>query len=292
MNEIGRRLRAAREAKGLSLEVVEEETKIRRKYVEALEAGQEDVLPGDAYTKGFLRTYGNYLGLDGTALVEEYKRSKERHDGGHGPASVSAAAQRHAPPRQQLSAQEREERREALRRDAAAVREVARTRGGEAEPEPVPAITRQEFQHSPRPRRPIRKESSGSLRTLGIAAVVLALIGAVSYLGWVIFNQAAPPETKTEPPQTTPQTTVTQPESTPPPKLPDPPKVTMSKANATDVVFAVPAAEVSVTVEPTSGGVWLKPTIDGKDQVDATVSKATEFKGKEVRLRMGHMNGV
>ncbi|HLN64397.1 MAG TPA: helix-turn-helix transcriptional regulator, partial [Symbiobacteriaceae bacterium] len=77
MEEIGRRLRAAREARELTLQVVEDETKIRRKYIEALESGRVADLPGDAYVKGFLRTYGNYLGLDGTALVEEYKQSAQ-----------------------------------------------------------------------------------------------------------------------------------------------------------------------------------------------------------------------
>lgn len=76
MEEIGRRLRAAREAKGITLEQAEEDTKIRRKYLQALEAGREVDIPGEVYLKGFLRSYGNYLGLNGTALVDEYKRLK------------------------------------------------------------------------------------------------------------------------------------------------------------------------------------------------------------------------
>lgn len=274
MNEIGRRLRATREARGLSLEVVEEETKIRRKYVEALEAGQEAVLPGDAYLKGFLRTYGNYLGLDGTALVDEYKRAHEHHGDGH--ASVSAAAQR---PRPAVSPEEREARREERREERR--KEETRVEPA-AEAEPV--------RREPRPRRPLRKESNG-LRTLGTAAVVLALVGAVGYLGWLIFSQATPPPKAQEPPAP-PPTATSQPEPTPPPKLPDPPKVTMSKANATDVVFVVPAKEVSVKVEPTSDRVWMQATIDGKVTFDATFTSPQEFKGGEVRLRAGHMNGV
>ncbi|HYG58950.1 MAG TPA: helix-turn-helix domain-containing protein, partial [Symbiobacteriaceae bacterium] len=97
MEEIGRRLRAAREARGITLEVTEDETKIRRKYIEALEAGQEAGLPGDAYLKGFLRTYGNYLGLDGTALVDEYKQHKEQSHPEHPPERAAAPREQRAP---------------------------------------------------------------------------------------------------------------------------------------------------------------------------------------------------
>ncbi|MDF2631127.1 MAG: hypothetical protein K0R39_4958, partial [Symbiobacteriaceae bacterium] len=179
MDEIGRRLRAAREARGISLEVAEDETKIRRKYIEALEAGQEAVLPGDAYIKGFLRTYGNYLGLDGTALVDEYKHLKEQPADGHAPAA--GGLPRQPAPRQTPTSDDarREERREALRRERAA----RRSEDTELAPSAEPAI-----RYTPRPRRPINKESKG-LRNFGLAALVVALIGAVAYLGWLIFSQ-------------------------------------------------------------------------------------------------------
>ncbi len=53
------------------------ETKIRTRYLRALEAEEWEVLPGHAYVKGFLRTYANLLGLDGDALVDEYRRTVE-----------------------------------------------------------------------------------------------------------------------------------------------------------------------------------------------------------------------
>lgn len=73
MEEIGRLLRQAREQRGESMAEVEAATKIRVKYLEALESGNPEVIPGEVFIKGFLRTYGNYLGLDGPALVERYK---------------------------------------------------------------------------------------------------------------------------------------------------------------------------------------------------------------------------
>jgi cytoskeleton protein RodZ len=67
---IGDRLRNAREAKGLSLEAVEERTRIRAAYLRALEDETFERLPGPAYVKGFLRTYATALGLDPAPLLE------------------------------------------------------------------------------------------------------------------------------------------------------------------------------------------------------------------------------
>lgn len=78
---IGDVLREARERAGLGLRDAEAETKIRIKYLEALEREQWDELPSAAYAKGFLRTYGQLLGLDGDALVDEYRRQVERGQG-------------------------------------------------------------------------------------------------------------------------------------------------------------------------------------------------------------------
>jgi cytoskeletal protein RodZ len=72
MFEIGSSLRDARVRQGLDLLDVEGETKIRAKYLRALEDERFDLLPGEAYTKGFLRTYAERLGLDGQLYVDEY----------------------------------------------------------------------------------------------------------------------------------------------------------------------------------------------------------------------------
>ncbi len=64
-------MRQTREKLGLSLEDAENATKIRRKYLEALENEAYDQLPGVVYARGFLRNYARYLGLSGEALVQE-----------------------------------------------------------------------------------------------------------------------------------------------------------------------------------------------------------------------------
>ena len=72
MFEIGNSLREARLRQGLEFVEVEQATKIRGKYLRALEDEQFDILPGQTYVKGFLRTYAEYLGLDGELYVDEY----------------------------------------------------------------------------------------------------------------------------------------------------------------------------------------------------------------------------
>jgi cytoskeleton protein RodZ len=72
MFEIGNSLREARLRQGLDFPEIEQATKIRPKYLRALEDEQFDILPGQTYVKGFLRTYAEYLGLDGQLYVDEY----------------------------------------------------------------------------------------------------------------------------------------------------------------------------------------------------------------------------
>src|SRR2546428_2250381 len=70
--EIGNALRSVRERRGLELREVERETRIRERYLAALEEERFDVLPARAYAKGFLRVYADFLGLDGRLIVEEF----------------------------------------------------------------------------------------------------------------------------------------------------------------------------------------------------------------------------
>ena len=74
---IGGVLQQARHRSGLELREVEQRTKIRIKYLQALEDEDWSELPSTAYAKGFLRTYGELLGLDGEALVDEFRRQVE-----------------------------------------------------------------------------------------------------------------------------------------------------------------------------------------------------------------------
>jgi hypothetical protein len=70
--EIGSSLREARSRRGIELAQVERDTRIRSRYLAALEDERFEMLPAPAYARGFLRTYADYLGLDGQQFVDEY----------------------------------------------------------------------------------------------------------------------------------------------------------------------------------------------------------------------------
>lgn len=72
MFELGNNLREARQRRRIDLVAAEQDTKIRSKYLAALESEDFEVLPGPVFVRGFLRTYSRYLGLDPQLYVDEY----------------------------------------------------------------------------------------------------------------------------------------------------------------------------------------------------------------------------
>lgn len=72
MEDIGQKLKAAREEKHLSINDVEEKTKIQRRYLEAIEQNNFDALPGDFYVRAFIKQYAGMVGLDGNELLNDY----------------------------------------------------------------------------------------------------------------------------------------------------------------------------------------------------------------------------
>jgi cytoskeleton protein RodZ len=74
---IGTTLREARNRRKVDLSEVEKVTKIRVRYLRAIENEEWDVLPGDIYARAFIRTYAAYLGLDGERLAEDYRSGAE-----------------------------------------------------------------------------------------------------------------------------------------------------------------------------------------------------------------------
>src|ERR1044072_4826087 len=78
MAEIGSTLRETRMRERIDITEVESATKIRAKYLRALENEEWDLLPGPTFVKTFLRTYADYLGRDSKLLGEEYKQPFER----------------------------------------------------------------------------------------------------------------------------------------------------------------------------------------------------------------------
>ena len=105
--EIGNSLREARTRRPVDFNQAELATKIRVKYLRALEDERFDQLPSQTYVKGFLRTYAEYLGLDGQLYVDEFNSrfvAGDDHDRGRAarrsvPSAEPAGSRRHRPAR-------------------------------------------------------------------------------------------------------------------------------------------------------------------------------------------------
>ena len=85
---IGATFREARNRRKIDLSEVEAAIKIRVRYLQAMENEEWDALPGGAYTRGFIRTYASYLGLDGERLADDYRRDTAPPGGERAPKRV------------------------------------------------------------------------------------------------------------------------------------------------------------------------------------------------------------
>lgn len=175
---LGDTLREAREKQGLTYKDIEKGTSIRALYIEYLEKGEYDELPGDVYTKGFIRSYANFLKLDANALVQAF--TAERHEGTAtaAPAAPTApAASKKAPakPVQRAAASEKEapkaEKPEEKAETPVKAAEPKRERKALApEEKAAPRLKAQDFNEP--------KRSNGKLIAI-VAAVLVVLAGAV-----------------------------------------------------------------------------------------------------------------
>ncbi|MBS1994104.1 MAG: DUF4115 domain-containing protein [Cyanobacteria bacterium SZAS LIN-3] len=84
LEQIGQKLKATREGRSLTLGQIYDRTKIPPNHLEAIENGIPDDLPESVYVAGFIKRYGDMLGLNGQSLADEYKRGNQPVDTGRG----------------------------------------------------------------------------------------------------------------------------------------------------------------------------------------------------------------
>ncbi len=97
---VGQRLKAVRLKRGLTLEQVEQLTKVRLKYLQALEDDRPDILPTEVYCLGFLRCYGEALGFNTKKLLDQYRQERGAIKSAKGPTNqVLAPAKQLSGPR-------------------------------------------------------------------------------------------------------------------------------------------------------------------------------------------------
>ena len=103
MPQVGERLRQERERKNLTLKDVENALNIRTAYLQAIEEDRFEVIPGEVYVKGFIRNYGNFLGLDGSQLVAMYREARQAEAAPPQEAAVPPVPPSAAAPARRLS---------------------------------------------------------------------------------------------------------------------------------------------------------------------------------------------
>ena len=94
---VGYTLRQERERQNLSINDIEEGTSIRALYIEAIENGEYDKLPGAIYTKGFIKNYAKFLEMDVDAVVKEFATDMAELNAEKEAAEVATVAQEAAP---------------------------------------------------------------------------------------------------------------------------------------------------------------------------------------------------
>src|SRR5260370_16153188 len=102
MTDIGATLRETRMRARIDISEVEARTKIRAKYLRAIENEEWDLLPGPVYVKSFLRTYSDFLGLDSRMLIDEIKNRYDYRDNDTRPIAPTPRGREPSPPRRRV----------------------------------------------------------------------------------------------------------------------------------------------------------------------------------------------
>ncbi len=284
--QLGQVLRARRESLGLTVEDIEERTKIRKRYIEALESGQWDVLPGPVYARGFVRSYAEVLGLDGTELLEKYVDHGER---------VSAEPGARTDSRAPISEHPAAERKPAARMvEPRSVHEMERTRSRSHE---RPERSRREIYE--RPVRPVGSWVGQGLLIVG----ALVVVGGLYVLLHHHHGQAARgANSTTSSPQKTQATKPVTHKSAPPKQATQPEKkaqpvvVALPYANGAYTYKVLDADSLQVVITVNSGELWFSATADGQAVAPNVILNQGQSKSfsaqNNVTFHLGHVQGV
>ncbi|BCJ85753.1 helix-turn-helix domain-containing protein [Effusibacillus dendaii] len=261
MEELGRILRTARENGNLTLDEIQDRTKISKRYLMAIEAGDLSVLPGLVYARGFIKNYAEQVGVDGDALLDKY-----------GLTDKSAVSERRESPALETVKQPEVKEMTPIRSE--------RRADGPKNPKPVA---------SP----PVQKENRMGPQFL-IGFLVIALIG-VGY--WLLNNymarQDAAPAPAAPMEQPTNQTPAPAPAPQPavPPVKPQPtgPLKPETKDDNRSV-YKVDGDGIKLEIQIVNNPCWLNIQVDGESKLTRTVVPGTSisFDGKkEIFIKAG-----
>ncbi len=177
MGQLGTMLIRAREARGLTLEDAERDTRISRRYLQALETERYEVIPAPVYARGFLRSYSQYLGIDPQSALDLFPRDE---------SSPPPTPANHRPSNQKpVSAVGAS--RPAWKRPPTPARPGARPPPRQIPLEPTIGIDI----GVPIPTRRIRTDAGSRVRSATVGLVALAVIIAVLFLAFLISRLAS-----------------------------------------------------------------------------------------------------
>lgn len=199
MGELGSWLVRAREARGLTLEDAERDTRISRRYLQALEAEQFDAIPAPVYARGFLRSYSQYLGLDPQEMLALFPRDEE-------PAYTTQGAPARPPAKQPASAVG--PARPAWRRPTPPQATRPAARQGRTTAEDVPWEPTIGIDIGvPLPSRRLKTDPAAQTRSLAIAAV--AIVGILAVILLALFISRAGGSSNSKAPDLAPKSQLT-----------------------------------------------------------------------------------
>ncbi len=192
MGELGPLLTRAREARGLTIEDAERDTRISRRYLQALEAEHFEVIPAPVYARGFLRSYSQYLGLDPRETLALFPRDDEPspyYAGRAAPPPQRTSPQ--APQRQPQQAATVGAARPAWRRPPQQQPQPAQAEPPAARPRPGPPDPGWEPTIGidigvPAPARRLKTDPAAQARSMTVLVVAIAAIAAVVILAFAI----------------------------------------------------------------------------------------------------------
>ena len=276
---IGDTLREARERQNLSIKDIEKGTSIRALYIESIEKGEFDKLPGNAYTKGFIRSYANFLKLDADACVRQYNEENN-------PEEVAAKE----------AAKRAEEAAEAQQQAAYEKREAEKSRGrsGIFGSSRRSESTKPERAAAPRQEAPrvsisdfeSRVESSHHRQTLLMGIIAVLVIAAGAY-----FLFGSDDETASKQPQTK---VTTQAKKTTTSSSSQQQQQQQQQAAAKPVEEKKQYTDVQVSAK-FSERCWVSVKADGKTIFEGTIDEGTskDWKAeKELKITAGNAAAV
>jgi cytoskeletal protein RodZ len=286
-NELGDQLRRARESKSLSLEDVERATGIRKRFLQALEEGRFDALPGPVQARGFLKSYANCLGQSPEEVLARYERQTHSTQTAAALQSASPArpvAMQPAPPKSQPmpSAAVTQPARPAAP-GASVAPSVSKPQPGQSVTPPTPSTPSAKPAFLPAAPS-IRSFQLPSWLTLEVGLIALAVLLLICVAALAVSVFLAPASSPQPAPAARPTVTHATRPAPPPPTVPPATSTVVPLSNITSSIQTTRTVGYVQVALAATEHVWVRVTADGKTAFEGMFSpgQALNWEAKEL----------